>query len=60
MEKLLKVWTYLSGKKTVTAAVLKALADVFTAAGWVAEAAIVDQIANALLALGLTHKVVKI
>jgi hypothetical protein len=59
MEKIMKIWVFLSGKKTVTAAILKAAADVLTVAGQVEAAAIVDQIGNALLALGLTHKVAK-
>ena len=59
MEKILKIWTFLSGKKTVTAAILKAAADVLTAAGQLEAAAIVDQIGNALLALGLTQKAAK-
>lgn len=60
MDKILKIWTFLSGKKTVTAAILKALADVLVAAGQPEAAALVDQIGNALLALGLTHKVAKV
>ena len=59
METIMKVWVFLSGKKTVTAAILKAVADMLTAAGQLEAAAIVDQIGNALLALGLTHKVAK-
>ena len=60
MEKIMKIWVFLSGKKTVTAAILKAAADVLTAAGQLEAAAIVDQIGNALLALGLTHKAAKV
>ena len=59
MKMILKVWQFLSGKKTVTAAILKAAADVLTAAGQPEAAAIIDQIGNALLALGLTHKCAK-
>lgn len=59
MEMILKAWTFLSGKKTVTAAILKAIADVLVAAGQPEAAALVDQIGNALLALGLTHKAAK-
>ena len=60
MEKVMQMWAFLSGKKTVTAAILKAAADVLTAMGQLEAAAIVDQIGNALLALGLTHKVAKV
>ena len=60
MEKIMKIWVFLSGKKTVTAAILKAVADVLTAMGRIEEAALVDQIGNALLALGLTHKTAKV
>ena len=59
MDKIMKAWAFLSGKKTVTAAVLKAVADVLTAAGQVEAATLVDQIGNTLLALGLTHKTAK-
>lgn len=59
MNVLVKAWIYLSGKKTVTAAIIKAAADILTAAGMVNEAALVDQIGNALLALGLAHKGMK-
>lgn len=60
MEKVIAIWTFLSGKKTVTAAVLKAIADILTAAGQLEAASLVDQIGNMLLALGLTHKTVKV
>lgn len=60
MEKLLKVWGFLSGKKTVTSAVLKALADVLTAAGHPEAAFIVDQAGNFLLTVGLAHKGAKV
>ena len=60
MEALVKVWAFLSGKKTVTAAILKALADILTSAGKPEVAAVVDQVGNALLAFGLTHKAAKV
>ncbi len=56
MNQIMAIWTFLSGKKTVTAAILKAVADVLVAMGQPEAAALVDQIGNALLALGLTHK----
>jgi len=59
MKKIMKMWAFLSGKKTVTAAVLKALADVLTAAGQAEAGALIDQVGNMLLALGLTHKTAK-
>lgn len=60
MKTIMKVWGFLSGKKTVTAAVLKAVADVLTATGHGEIAQLVDQIGNGLLALGLTHKSAKV
>lgn len=60
MEVFLKVWNYLSGKKTVTSAILKAVADVLVAAGQPEYAQVIDMIGNALLAVGLTHKGVKV
>jgi hypothetical protein len=59
METVLKVWLYLSGKKTVIAAIVKAVADVLTALGYTEIAGGVDQIGNVLLGVGLTHKVGK-
>jgi len=55
----MRIWEYLSGKKTVIAAILKAIADVLTATGYQEIAQVVDQAGNALLAVGLTHKAVK-
>lgn len=56
MDKVLKIWIFLSGKKTVTAAILKAVADVLIALGYSEIAAGVDQVGNVLLGIGLTHK----
>ena len=60
MEGILKVWNYLSGKKTVVGAVLKALSDIAVALGQPEYAGIIDQIGNALIAIGLMHKGVKV
>lgn len=59
MKQIMALWTFLSGKKTATAAILKAVADIALATGHIEVAAIIDQAGNALLALGLTHKVGK-
>lgn len=53
------MWSVLDGKKTVIAAILKALADIVTAAGYPEVAHAIDVIGNALLTVGLSHKVVK-
>lgn len=60
MNKLLKIWEFLSGKKTVTSAVLKALADVLTVVGQPEAAYIIDQLGNFLLTVGLAHKGAKV
>ncbi|MCK5612976.1 hypothetical protein KAR91_64475 [Candidatus Pacearchaeota archaeon] len=53
---LKKAWDFISGKKTVTAAILKGVADVCVAAGYVEVAQLIDQVGNFLLAAGLAHK----
>jgi len=54
------IWQFLDGKKTVIAAILKASADILTSVGQPEIATLVDNIGNALLVFGLTHKGVKV
>lgn len=60
MEKIMKIWIYLSGKKTVISAILKGFADVLTAAGYLEAAQLVDYVGNFLLTVGLAHKGMKL
>jgi len=60
LEILKKAWNFISGKKTVTAAILKGVADVLVAAGYIEIAQLVDHAGNFLLAAGLAHKSVKV
>lgn len=59
MEKILKAWNYLSGKKTVIGAICKSLADILVTAGQAEYAPIFDYIGNFLISTGLIHKGVK-
>ena len=60
MKILKKVWDFVSGKKTVTAAILKGLADVCVAAGYIEIAQLIDHAGNFLLTVGLAHKGAKV
>jgi len=60
MEILKAAWGFVRGKKTVTAAILKGVADVLVAAGYIEIAQLVDHAGNFLLAAGLAHKSVKV
>ena len=53
---MIKLWEFLNNKKTVIGAILKAIADIGTAAGYPEVATIVDQIGNLFLAVGLGDK----
>lgn len=60
MKILKKIWGFVSGKKTVTAAILKGVADVLVAAGYIEIAQLVDHAGNFLLTVGLAHKSAKV
>jgi len=59
MEFLTRIWTFLSGRKTVIGAILKGLADIAIAAGYPDIAGIIDQFGNVFVIFGLAHKVEK-
>lgn len=59
MDKIIKIWTFLSGKKTVIGSICYALADIATALGYGEGAIILKRIGEFFVGLGLTHKVGK-
>lgn len=59
MNSILSIWTFLSGKKTVIAAISYALADILTAVGQIEIAEGVRKLAYGLTVVGLGHKAVK-
>lgn len=56
---ILKLWTFLSGKKTALAAIAYAISDILTAIGQPDIADVVKQVAYTLTGIGLGHKTVK-
>lgn len=60
MSAIVKLWLYLSGKKTVISAVLLGVSDIFTAIGQQEAAEGIRKIGDTLLLIGLTHKGAKV
>ena len=57
---LIKLWLYLSGKKTAIAFALKGAADIATALNQPEVADVIDIVGNTLGAIGLSHKGTKL
>lgn len=59
MEQLIKFWEFFNSKKTAIGAILFAVADILTAAGYPEYTDPVKNIAYAFTGTGLGHKAVK-